>query len=125
MEDVLGLRIAPRVRQSDASPAALHRHDGALRQVRLMFSDGVGANGRLLQVAKIHEPDDSCVCSSESYRELAEVLVERYEYLAVAGCVGEDFVVAWVGAPVSDPLHLMPGPLELRPCAGPDAAIEQ
>lgn len=94
-------------------------------QVRLTLSDDTSANWRLLQVAKIDEPDDSGVSSAQSDRELAEILVERYEYSAVLRCMGEDLVVAWVGAPVSDPFHLVPGPLELVLCTGPDAAIEQ
>jgi hypothetical protein len=39
--------------------------------------------------------------------------------------MGEDLFVARVGTPVSDPHHLVPGPLKLRLCTGPDASIEQ
>jgi hypothetical protein len=39
--------------------------------------------------------------------------------------MSEDRGVPRVGPPVSDPLHLVPGPFELRPRTGPDAAIEQ
>jgi hypothetical protein len=90
-----------------------------------VFSDDTSANRRLLQVAKIDEPDDSGMGSTEGDGEPAEILVERYQYFAVLRCMGENLVVAWVGAPVPDPLHLMPGPLELVLCTGPDAAIEQ
>ena len=39
--------------------------------------------------------------------------------------MGEDLIVARIGAPVPDPFHFVPSPLELVLCTGPDAAIEQ
>ena len=90
-----------------------------------MLGEDTSADRRLLQIAKIDEPDDSGMGSAEGDRELAEILVEGYEYLAILRCVGEDLVVAWIGAPVPDPLHLVPSSFELCLCTGPDAAIEQ
>lgn len=63
--------------------------------------------------------------STKGNGELAEILVERYQYLAVLRCMSKDLVIAWIGVPVPDPLHLVPGPFELCLCTGPDAAIEQ
>jgi len=90
-----------------------------------VLGDDASADRRLLQVAKIDKPNDSSMGSAEGDRQLAEVLVEGDEYLAVLRCVGEDLVVAWIGAPVSDPLYLVPGALEFCFCSRPDAAIEQ
>ena len=90
-----------------------------------MLSDGTSANWRLLQVAEIDQSDESGVGSAERNRKLAEIFVESYQDLAVLRCVGEDLIVAWIGAPVPYPLHFVPGRLQLVLYTGPDAAIEQ
>ena len=90
-----------------------------------MLSDRASADRRLLQVTKIDQPNEPGMGSAERNRELAEIFVESYEYLTVLRCVGEDLVIPRIGTPVPDPLHFVPGRLELILCAGPDAAIEQ
>ena len=117
--------VASGVLRSHASPTALHGHDGGLYQVRLVLSDDTGAHRRLLQVAKINEPNDSRMGSAESNRQLAKILVERNQHLAVLRSMGQNLVVARIGAPVTDPLDFMSSPFQLCLCAGPDAAIEQ
>ena len=63
--------------------------------------------------------------SAENDRELAEILIEGYQHLAVLRCMSEDLVVSWIDTPVADPLHLVPGPAKLLFCTGPDTAIKQ
>lgn len=118
------LRIAC-VRQTDANPTAFHGYDSPLRQVRLALGDDTSAYSGLLQITKIDEPDDSRVGRTEGNRKLAEILVERDQYLPVSCRVGKDFVVSWIGRPVTYPLHLVPGPFEIYLGAGPDATVEQ
>lgn len=90
-----------------------------------MLGDNTCANPRLIKIAKIDQAHDSGMGSAEGNRELAEILVQRYQYLAVPRRMGKNLVVAWIGTPVPHPLHFVPDPFELRLCTGPDAAIEQ
>ena len=62
---------------------------------------------------------------AERDREFAEILVEGYQYLAVLRRMPKNLLIARVSTPITDPLYFMPVPLQLIPCAGPDAAIEQ
>ena len=119
------MRVASRFRQTNTSATALHRYDGSLRQLRPALGDDTSADRRLFQITEVDESDDSGMGSAEGDRKLAEILVERYEHLAVLRCVGENLVVAWVGAPIPDPLHRVPGPFQLVLCTGPDAAVQQ
>ena len=90
-----------------------------------MLSNDTSANRRLLQIAKINEPHDSSMNGTEDDRKLAEILVERNEHLAVVRCMHEDLVVAWIGAPVPNPLHRVPGPFQLVFRTGPDTTVQQ
>lgn len=62
---------------------------------------------------------------TQSDRELTEVFVQRHEHLIALRCPRKNLFVAWIGAPVSDPLHFMAGPLQFPFRPRPDAAIEQ
>lgn len=119
------LFVASGIRQTHARSTALHGHDGGLLQIRLVLGDNASANRRLIQIAEIDEPDDTGMGSAERNRELAEILVERYQYLAVLRRMGKNLVVAWIGAPVPDAFHVVPGLLESLFRTRPDAATEQ
>ena len=79
----------------------------------------------LLQIAKVDQPDDPGMGAAKGDRQLAEVLVKGDEYLAVLRRMSKDLVVAWIGAPVPNPLHRVPGPFQLVLCTGPDATVQQ
>jgi len=119
------LRIAARVLQPNAGTPALHGHDGALSQFQFALGNGADTNSRLFAIANIDKPDDPGMSGAKRDREPAEILVERHQYLPGARCMGKDFVVPWIGRPVADPIHLVPGALEFRPGARPDATVEQ
>lgn len=113
------------IRQADSGPSAFHGHYGASRQFRVVLSDGTSAHRSLLKITKIDKPDDSGMGGAECDGEFAEILVKRYQHLAVLRRMPKNLFVARVSTPVADPLDFVPGPLQLIPCAGPDAAIEQ
>lgn len=113
------------MRQTDPDPAAFDSYDCTPGQVAFVLSNNARTNWGLLEVAKVDEADDSGVDGSEGNRKLAEILVERHQHLTALCSVGKNLVVTRVAAPVSNPLHLVPGPLKLCLCPGPHAAIEQ
>lgn len=76
-------------------------------------------------MSNVNEPNNPGVLVAESDSELAEVLIERDDDLSIAHRMGEDFLVARVGAPVAHPLDLVSRTFDLTLRAGPDAAIEQ
>jgi hypothetical protein len=59
-----------------------------------VLGNGTSANRGLFHVAKIDEPDDSGVGRAENDRELAEILIEGYQHLAVLRCMSEDLVIS-------------------------------
>jgi hypothetical protein len=98
-----GLRVASGVRQTHARSAALHGDDAGLSQIRLVLGDNTCANPRLIKIAKIDKAHDSGMGSTERNRKLAEILVERHEYLAVPRRMGENLVVT--GSVLQSPTH--------------------
>ena len=73
----------------------------------------------------VHQANDPRVLAPECDYEFAEILVQRDDDLSVACGVGENFFVARIGGPITDPFDFMPRLFDLASRAGPDAAVEQ
>ena len=57
--------------------------------------------------------------------ELAEVLVEGQQDLAMLGSVCQNLLVTGVGRPIGNPFDFVSGCLEVGGCTAPDTRIEK
>ena len=61
-------------------------HNGALREFRTVTTESSGTHRTLIVRTRVDESHDSRMWTSIQDRQLAEVLVERDQYLSVRGC---------------------------------------